>query len=131
MADKNNLLLQIVGRCVRRAGHTIISCSSPEEALARAGRVRRGENLLVVDLTSEEQSDVAFVLTACIPSLKVLFISELPVAKVEWKARRLVYAMAAHRRHVLRRPFTTRDLMVKIEHVLEAPGAKAQAAVQG
>jgi DNA-binding NtrC family response regulator len=74
--DDNNILLTVIGRSLRRAGHTVVSCSSPEFALIRPGQLRKGDNVLIVDLTTAENREMVLMLKIRIPKLKVLFVAE-------------------------------------------------------
>jgi DNA-binding NtrC family response regulator len=116
--DDDNLLLTVIGRSLRRAGHSVVSCSSPEFALVRPGQIRKCENVLIVDLTSDEKQELAVMLKIRLPRLKVLFIAERFVHIAEQQAFGLVRAIAPDERSILRKPFTGNELLAKVDELL-------------
>jgi DNA-binding NtrC family response regulator len=116
--DDNNILLAVIGRSLRRAGHTIISCSSPEFALARPSQIRKGDNVLIVDLTTAENRELALMLKIRIPRLKVLFIAERSMQLGQQNCHGLVQAIAPGERNFLRKPFTGNELVMKLDDLL-------------
>jgi len=88
--DAENLLLRLMARWLQHSGHTIVSCPSQESAQARAARIRNGEDLLIMDLSSVDTSGAGLMLKVLIPGLKFLFISEGPHARMEREEQRLI-----------------------------------------
>jgi DNA-binding response OmpR family regulator len=123
--DDSNLLLSVIGRSLRRAGHTVVSCSSPEFALVRPGQLRKGENVLVVDLTTDEKREMAVMLKIRIPRLKVLFVAGPAAPVADSGDSGLVRAFAPADRHFLRKPFTGNELLMKIDALLAGEMDKA------
>lgn len=127
--DNSNLLLGVIGRSLRRAGHSVVSCSSPEFAIGRRRTVRGEDNLLIVDLNSVENREIVFLMLKIrIPNLKVLFISEQSSHPAEEKGPVLLHAIAPGERHVLRVPFTNRELLNKVGLLLAGQAGKAAGA---
>jgi len=123
--DENNLMLTVIARWLKRAGHTILVCASWEVAHARTARLKEGEDLLILDLTLGESSGMALMLRLRIPSLKFLFISQQSL--LEWSVRdtALFHAIAPGRAHVIRKPFTGMELLTKIDDLIGTETEKA------
>jgi len=118
LPDDENILLTVIGRSLRRAGHTIVSCSSPEFATARPSQLRKGDNVLIVDLTTAENREMALMLKVRIPRLKVLFVVERTMRPAEQHKRSVIHAIAPNERNFLHKPFTGNDLLNKVEELL-------------
>jgi len=116
--DDENILLSVIGRSLRRAGHTIVPCSSPEFSTVRPSQLRKSDNVLVVDLTTAENREMALMLKVKIPRLKVLFVAEQSMRLAEQHSRCVVHAIAPGERHFLRKPFTGNELLDKVEALL-------------
>jgi DNA-binding NtrC family response regulator len=127
--DDNNILLAVIGRSLRRAGHSVISCSSPEFALVRPGQVRKGDNVLIVDLTTGENRELALMLKIRIPRLKVLFVAERPSQAAAHSGLSVVHAIAPADRCFLHKPFTGHDLLQTLAELLAAQAATADRAL--
>jgi hypothetical protein len=102
-----------------------VSCSSPEFALVRPGQLRKGENVLVVDLTTDETREMAVMLKIRIPRLKVLFVAGPATPMAEPGGSGLVRAFAPADRHFLRKPFTGNELLMKLDALLAVERDKA------
>jgi DNA-binding NtrC family response regulator len=126
--DAENLLLRLMARWLQHSGHTIVSCPSQESAQARAARIRNGEDLLIMDLSSVDTSGAGLMLKVLIPGLKFLFISEGPM--LEWSVRNsaLFHALPPGTAHVLRKPFTGLELFKKVEDLIGFPSAATRPA---
>jgi DNA-binding NtrC family response regulator len=116
--DEDNLLLTVIGRSLRRAGHSIVSCCSPQFAAVRPSAVNKGDNVLIVDLTTSENREMVLMLKIRIPRLKLLFLSERSARSGGWSGHGLVHAIAPAERQFLDKPFTTADLMTTLDDLL-------------
>jgi hypothetical protein len=100
----------------------VVSCYSPEFATVRPGQLRRGDNVLIVDLTTDVNRELAVMLKIRIPRLKVLFVAESSLQLAEQAGHNLVDAIAPGDRQFLWKPFTGHELLSKVDDLLAGRG---------
>jgi DNA-binding response OmpR family regulator len=97
---------------LRYAGHDVIEAAGGREALDRLGREADRIDLMIVDYVMPDMNglDVARLARLRRPGLPTLFVTGF--------ADTTVLAAEASADHILRKPFTVAELVMKIDAVL-------------
>ena len=109
-------LLRLAIRSLENEGYTVLSASSPDEAIAIAGRHAGSLDLLVTDVIMPGMNgrSLAERLVATLPNLKCLFMSGYTDSVMNVEGQNDAHV------HFLQKPFSPDALAAKVRRVLEA-----------
>jgi len=111
----------LIEAILRAFGYTVVSATTGAEALELARRSTRPMHLLISDVIMPGMNgvDLAAILTAAYPELRVLFISGYPDDAID------SHGVLAPGIAFLQKPFHPEELARKVRAILDAPHARA------
>jgi DNA-binding response OmpR family regulator len=104
------------------SGYTVLQCRSVESAAEQFQQESGDIDLLISDVTLEDDSGVKVCLRlqAAAPTLKLLFISGAPLTEWSaWDASRL-REMPSNSVRILMKPFSALDLLLRVDELIGA-----------
>jgi len=106
VVDDQDAVREIVRAALEDAGYAVLETGFPQAALALART--SGIDLLITDIVMPEMDafELAQLVSSAVPGVEILFTSG--------------YADAREEGHFLRKPFTPRQLVDKVEAILGA-----------
>ncbi|MFO0670486.1 MAG: PAS domain-containing protein [Polyangiaceae bacterium] len=109
-------ILRLVVQALERSGYRVLGANGPREARALAESQAAGIQLLVSDVLMPDMNgrELANVLRAANPELKVLFMSGFPAG--------VSLALPGEPLHFLQKPFTTDALLASVRGALDGNG---------
>ena len=118
--DDEKSVRTLMGVYLKRSGHSILQCESPESVIERFREFHGEIDLLVADvgLGADSGVEIGLQLMGWSPKLKLLLISGYPFTAWSIRDAALFLELRPESVRVLQKPFTLLDMLVKVDQLI-------------
>ncbi|MEO8367855.1 MAG: response regulator [Candidatus Solibacter sp.] len=118
--DDEESLLKVIASYLKRSGHSVWSCLSPESALTQFEELGGAIDLLIAGVTLADISgaEVGLALIGHTPELKILLVSGYPFLAWNFEDAESFHRLPSDSVRVLQKPFSPLDLLLKVDELI-------------